>query len=66
MLEIDISRVDNKGNSVLHYAAIYNASELIDPYLKLGIDPHIKNQEEQTPTQLAKLFNNLDFASELA
>ena len=50
----DPNRQDSNGNSALHHAAMNNIAEAIPQLIKYGASPALKNNDGQTPLDLAK------------
>lgn len=52
LLEADSSLMelrDDQGQTPLHYAAIHNASDIVELLIDKGMDPNIKDNEGRTP-----------------
>ncbi|WP_420535773.1 ankyrin repeat domain-containing protein [Brachyspira intermedia] len=52
----DINSQDNKGNTLLMYAATFKYKPLVDEILKLNPDVNIKNKEGKTASDIAKEY----------
>ncbi|PIQ16386.1 MAG: hypothetical protein COW67_03385 [Flavobacteriales bacterium CG18_big_fil_WC_8_21_14_2_50_32_9] len=52
-----LNKQDSLGNTWLHYAANFNANEIITLFLINGSDPNIINNESLTPLDIAKNNN---------
>lgn len=68
LLEADPSLMelrDEQGQSPLHYAAVHNASAIVELLIDKGMDPNIKDNEGRTPlTALEDAGLRLDAARE--
>ena len=62
---IAVTRADSNGNSLIHYAAASGYHELIPLLLEKSVAVILKNNDDQTPLQLATLNNHSLTADEL-
>lgn len=53
--------IDEKGNTLLHFAAQYGDKEIIGFLVKNGVDVNVKNRRGITPVQVAAKYGNEDF-----
>ncbi len=57
----DVNDKDNNGNTALHLAMIYDfSSDIIDILVENGAHTTIKNNERQTPLDLAIFYANIE------
>lgn len=56
----DCMMPDEKGNTLLHYAAVYNRGDIVFLLLEKGINPNVKDKNGMTPTQWALIRGNDD------
>jgi hypothetical protein len=54
-LDINLNRIDEHGNTPLHYAAIYKNKDLYEYLVKLGAKEQLKNHEGDTPKSILKV-----------
>jgi len=59
-----VDTMDSDGNAALHFAIISGAKKVFSLLLSAGANPHAKNNDRQTPRELALAFSVADeFAS---
>lgn len=55
------STIDEKGNTLLHFAALHGDKEIIGFLVENGVDINAKNGKGITPAQVAAKYENEDF-----
>jgi len=51
--EADFQATDENGNTALHLAAVRGFSEVAKELLRYGADPHLENEQNKSPLELA-------------
>lgn len=61
----DINKVDRFGRTALHWVSKYNNKDMVKKLISLGINTFIKDREDQTAMDCAKLNSLYDISSML-
>jgi len=60
LIKEDLYLYSQKENTPLHIAAMYSGSLLIDYFIKLGLNPNIRNRYNETPLHYAAYEENIN------